>query len=144
MTNDQFTISVKKDVLICKEGDLTKDLYYLSSGKLMICSRSGHMLTPLAYIEPGEYFGEMSFFDNLTRSADVVAIQDSTLIKIPQAELKSQFPKWLLLTSKSMTQKLRLMNEVISSRGIRKKNTESITALSIDEQNYYYKIITAK
>lgn len=141
MENNLF-LKVEKDELICKEGDLTRDVYKIVSGELMICSRNNRMVTPLAYLHDGEYFGEFSFFDGQLRSADVIANCETTLIKIPQAELKKQFPRWLLLTSKSMTKKLRLMDDVIRTKGIKKKNVDNVKPLSIDEQRYYYDIIT--
>ncbi len=137
---NDLVITVSKDELICKEGDLSRDLYKIVSGKLMICSRNNSMVTPLAYLEPGEYFGEFSFFDGMQRSADVIATEESTLIKIPLAELKKQFPRWLLLTTKSMTKKLRTMGEVISHKGIKRKKATT-TPLSIEEQRHYYNII---
>lgn len=139
---DNLTIKVKEGELICKEGDVSRDLYKIVSGQLMICSRNNKMVTPLAYLSDGEYFGEFSFFDGQLRSADVIATQDTTLIKIPLAELKKQFPKWLLITSKSMTKKLRLMDEAISTKGIKRKNVDNIKPLSIEEQHHYYQIIT--
>ena len=142
MENERdFTIKVEKDQVICRAGDLTKDLYKIISGRLMICSRNNRMVTPLAYLGAGDYFGEFSFFDNQARSADVVATEQTVLVKIPQAQLKKQFPFWLIHTSKSLTRKLRLFNEVIGSRGIKKKNVESIQPLSIEEQRHYYQII---
>lgn len=137
---DDLMVNTKKDELICKEGDQTGDLYKIISGKLMICSRNNSMVTALAYLEPGEYFGEFSFFDGMKRSADVIAVEESTLIKIPEDELYKQFPSWLHLTAKSITSKLRLMDDVIRTKGIKKKNT-SIKPLTIDEQRYYYNII---
>ena len=38
----------------------------------------------LAYLQPGEHFGEMSLISGQPRSADVVAIVDSTLLEIPE------------------------------------------------------------
>lgn len=136
-----LTIKVNKDELICKEGDLTRDLYMIISGKLMVCSRNNRMVTPIAYLEDGAYFGEFSFFDGQLRSADVIAVEETTLIKIPLAALKKQFPRWLLLTSKSMTKKLRLMDDVIRKKGIKKKNADKMKPLSIEEQRYYFDII---
>lgn len=143
MTNesDDLIINVKKDELICKEGDDSRDLYKIVSGKLMICSRNNSMVTPLAHLEADEYFGEFSFFDGMKRSADVIAIENSVLIKVPLGELKKQFPRWLLITAKSMTNKLRLMDNVIRTKGIKKKKS-SIPPLSIDEQRHYLQIIS--
>jgi CRP/FNR family cyclic AMP-dependent transcriptional regulator len=139
--SQDFTSKIAKDTLICREGDLSKDLYKIIEGKLMICSRSGHMVTPIAYLNAGEYFGEFSFFDNQSRSADVVAVEETTLVKIPQAELKKQFPRWLNLTAKSMTNKLRLMDSVIRDKGIKKHKVDTVKPLSIDEQRRYFEII---
>lgn len=143
MTNviDNFTQTLPADTVICREGDLTKDLYIIVSGKLMVCSRNNTMVTPLAYLSDGDYFGEFSFFDNQARSADVIAVKETTLLKIPQAELKKQFPRWMILMSKCLTNKLRVFNGVVSSKGIKKKNVESIKPLSIEEQRHYYSII---
>ena len=138
---NNLMVNIKKNELICKEGDLTRDLYKIVSGKLMICSRNNSMVTPLAHLEAGEYFGEFSFFDGMKRSADVIAIEECTLVKIPLAELKKQFPRWLLKTAQSMTGKLRLMDNVIRTKGIKKKKS-SIPPLSIEEQRHYYNIIT--
>lgn len=139
---DNLIVNVAKDELICKEGDLTRDLYKIVSGELLICSRKNKMVTPIAYLTDGAYFGEFSFFDGQLRSADVIATEDTTLIKIPLAELKKQFPRWLLLTSKSMTKKLRLMDDAIRNKGIKKKNVDNIKPLSSEEQKRYFDIIT--
>lgn len=133
-------MNVKKDQLICREGEPSGDLYKVISGKLMICSRNNSMVTALAYLERNEYFGEFSFFDEMKRSADVVAVEDSTLIKMPEDKLKKQFPRWLMIIAKSMTRKMRTMDEAIKKKGIKKRKS-SPDALSIDEQRYYYEII---
>jgi CRP-like cAMP-binding protein len=137
---NDLIVTLKKDELICKEGDDTRDLYKIISGKLMICSRNNSMVTALAYLEADEYFGEFSFFDGMKRSADVIAVEECTLVKIPLGELKKQFPRWLLLTAKSMTGKLRLMDNVIRTKGIKKKKS-SIQPLTIDQQRHYFNII---
>lgn len=143
MLNEQdYTVKAHKDEVICKEGDLSKDLYKIVSGTLMICTRKDSMVTPVAYLKAGDYFGEFSFFDNQARSADVIAIEPTVLIKIPQADLKKNFPLWLIHTSRSLTKKLRTYNEVIGSHGIRKKNVETVKPLSIDEQRHYYQILS--
>ncbi len=136
------TVKIKKETVLCREGDKESDLYFVTQGKLLICSRSGHMVTPLAHISKGEYFGEMSFFDCLPRSADVIALEDTQLVKIPGISLKDQVPTWLLVMAKQMTNKLRTMDHVIRDKGIKRKNVTSMKPLSIEEQRHYYKLIT--
>jgi CRP-like cAMP-binding protein len=142
ITNE--TIKIEKDNVLCLEGDKESDLYFVTSGKLLICSRSGHMVTPLAYITKGDYFGEMSFFDDLPRSADVVALEDTTLVKVKSTDLKDQVPTWLLIIAKQMTHKLRTIDHVIRDKGIKRKNVESMKPLSIEEQRHYYQIISSR
>ncbi|MDP7321393.1 MAG: cyclic nucleotide-binding domain-containing protein [Bacteriovoracaceae bacterium] len=142
MSSYTQTIKVKSGTVLCREGDKENDLYFVTKGKLLICSRSGYRVTPLAYIGQNEYFGEMSFFDHLHRSADVIAIEETILVKIPNEALKEQFPTWLLILAKTMTKKLRLMDQVISDKGIKRQNVNSIKPLSIEEQREIYNKIT--
>lgn len=134
-------ISVKKNTVICREGDLDQNLFYIMSGKFLICTRSGHMVTPIAYLTENQYLGEMSFFDRQPRSADVIAIEDSTYLQIPQAELKKEFPLWLLAMTKGMTRKLRVFDEVIKDNGIKRSQDQAIKPLSHEEQKFYYELL---
>ncbi len=135
-------IKVSKNTVICREGDEDRSLYFITSGKFLICSRSQKMVTPLAYLQQGEFLGEMSFFDELPRSADVIAIEDSSYIKIPPIELDKEFPPWLLQVSKNLTKTLRLYDDVISKNGIKRTQGQAIKPLSHDEQQFYYKILS--
>ena len=140
--NDIKTIKIPKGEVLCRQGDKDTNLYLVTAGKLLICTRSGRMVTPLAYIEENQYFGEMSFFDALPRSADVLAQEDTTLVRIPNKTLKDQVPNWLHILAKSMTHKLRVMDSVISDKGIRKDSHE-IKPLSIEEQRDFYQKLSA-
>ena len=135
-------IEAKKNTVICREGDLDQNLFYILTGKFLICTRSGHMVTPIAYLEESQYLGEMSFFDRLPRSADVIAIEDSTYLQIPQAELKKQFPLWLLSMTKNMTKKIRLFDEVIKDNGIKRSQDQAIKPLTHEEQKFYYELLS--
>ncbi|MBT4790084.1 MAG: cyclic nucleotide-binding domain-containing protein [Halobacteriovoraceae bacterium] len=135
-------IKISKDTILCREGDDDSDLYMVSKGSLLICSRSGHMVTPLAYVKAGEYFGEMSFFDNKKRSADVISLEDTTLIRVPTSSLKDQVPTWLLVMAKRMTHKLRIMGQVIKDKGIKRHNVVGMKPLSIEQQRHYYELLT--
>lgn len=138
---DDLLIKLQRDQVLCLAGDLDRELYQITSGKLLVCTTNGTKVTPVAYLTEGDYFGEMSFFDSLVRSAHVISLEESILVKIPQAEMKKQFPRWLIKVARSMTKKLRLLDEVINENGIKKRNTDSINALSIEEQTYFLKLI---
>lgn len=140
MSSD-FLIHLEKDQVLCKEGDSDTDMYILHEGQLLICVRKGTQVTAIANINPGDYIGELSFFDNQPRSADVIATEKSTLIKISKSQLKQKFPSWLLTIAKFQANKIRLMDKVIQNKGIKKKNVDSIKPLSIEEQRHYLEAI---
>jgi len=132
---------LEENTVICRQGDQESDLYYVESGELLICSRSGKMVTPLATVGAGEYFGELAFFDQLPRSADVITTKQTCLIQIPSSELKKQFPNWLLITARQLSQKIRLQDQVIAQNGIKRTNVESVKPLSIDEQRKLLQVL---
>lgn len=141
MDNKTTKITIKKDQVLCRAGDESYDLYLVVAGQLMVCSRSGKMVTPIAYLSDNKYFGEMSFIDKLPRSADVIAIEDTELIKITSGLKQKSLPTWLLIMAKGMTGKVRLLDDVIRDKGIKRKNLDSIEPLTIDEQRHYYQLL---
>lgn len=130
-----------KDQIVCAAGEDDHKLYYIESGKIMIFVTSGTQVTPLAYLEAGEYFGEMGFFSPAPRSANAIAIEECTMVQIKIEDLDQQFPAWLRRIATSMTNKLRQSSNIIRDKGIRKKNVETIKPLSIDEQRHFYAIL---
>ena len=134
---ENLAVHLEKDQVLCTEGDPKNDLFLIHSGKLMVCVRKGSEVTPLAYVVAGEYLGELSFFDGSGRSADIIVLEHTTLIKIPSDFLRKQFPPWLGKMARYMTQRIRILDDVIRTKGIKKKNAHTISALSIQEQRYY-------
>lgn len=134
-------ISIKKNEVLCLEGDQSYDLFKVISGELLICKRNNHMVTPIARLHKDEFFGEMSFFDKSPRSADVIATADTQLQKISHTELLESAPFWLRTMAKSMTERLRDLNKAISQKGIKKQSSE-VKPLTIDEQRRLYDLLT--
>lgn len=70
-----------------REGEAADDAYVLVSGRIGIFvgarARVGDM--PLAQIGGGEIFGEMSLISGEPRSATVIALRDSDLVRVPRA-----------------------------------------------------------
>ena len=126
-----FWKKVETHEVICMAGENSQSLYIIHEGKLVILLTKGSKVTPVAYLGPGEYLGELSFFDAEPRSAHVVALEETSLIKIPRSELHKQFPPWLKTIATAITQKIRHADELIKARGIRRQNVESIKPLSI-------------
>ena len=63
---------------IVAEGDIGKELFIIVKGEVDVIAGDQKVAT----IGDGGYFGEMAIIDSQPRSADVVAIEDVTLLKI--------------------------------------------------------------
>ena len=132
----------KKNEVLCREGDVSTDIYLLKSGKLLACSVQGTKVTALARIAPGEFVGELSFFDGKARASHVVALEDSSVIMIPKHELSSLLPNWYQQVGKNLTKKIRLLDGVVHASNLRRFGNEDQKPLSIDDQRTLLKAIT--
>lgn len=137
-----YDVELKKNEVLCREGDVETDLYVVQSGELLVCVRKGTQVTAVAKLGPGEYIGELSFFDNKPRGADIIAVSECKLVKIPAVEIRESFPAWLTTVGKMLALKLRLHDDVIRSKGIKKSNVETIKPLSMDDQRMYFQILS--
>lgn len=142
---DESTVHLKKDQVLCVEGERNFDLYLIQSGQLMICLSKGSQITPVAILGPDEFLGELSFFDQRPRSANVIALETCSLVKIPLSETHHYFPRWLLKLARFMTSRIRINDELIRGKGIKKASTNvnMVKPLSMQEQGYYFKILKA-
>jgi len=141
MNEQAIEISYEAMSVVFKHNDQANDIYKIISGKLLVCITNGKKVTPIAYINKGEYIGEMSFFDNKPRSAHVIALEECRIVKIPHHYLKAQFPKWLLKTAQFMSEKLRIQDEVLNEKGLKKKKNISIEPLSIELERQIVSIL---
>lgn len=136
-------IELSKDEILFTAGEHNNDLYLVKSGKMAVCINDKTKVTAVAYIGEGEYIGEMSFFDHEPRSAHIVCVEDAKVVRIPVSEINSQMPSWMVLLAKSMTKKIRFLNDKINTKGIKKPNTTTVEPLAPQDQGRYYKLIQA-
>lgn len=142
MTNEITTeVLLEKDQILFTAGDDKNDLYYLTNGKVLVFVQNGSQITPVAYISKNEFIGELTFFDQTKRSASIIALEPSRLVKISSNELYQTVPNWLLQIGQKLSGKIRKNDEIIRTKGMRKTNVETIRPLSIDEQTKIYKLV---
>ena len=106
----------KDGSIILEENSIGKEMYVILSGKVDIIKKKGSEETTLATLEEGDFFGEMSLFDNSPRSATVKASGDVKLIEINQKNfLKkiSKDPSLAFRMLEKMSHRLREMDEKI-------------------------------
>ena len=135
------TIRLKKNDIIFAEGESDFNLFYISSGKVMAFLIHGTEVTPVAYFKRGDFVGELSFFDKSPRSASLVCLEETVLKKYNYQKSKNQFPAWTITLAESITKKIRNFDELIKNHGIRRKKTESIKPLTIEEQRHYFGLL---
>jgi len=107
--------------LIIKEGDPSNDLYYIISGSVtvMIEDSKGNEIV-LAYLNAGEFFGEIGLFseaNNSNRTAFVRAKSKSDIAKISYEKLQSLhtiFPELLFSIASQMAMRLRRTSRKVS------------------------------
>ncbi len=73
---------IKQWAQVVKQGDHGDTMYLVLEGELRVRMMIAGKETILVTLNAGEFFGEISLFDHGPRSADVVANQDSLLLKI--------------------------------------------------------------
>ncbi len=129
-----LNIVYKPNDVICRQGDPSSDLYFLKEGRLLICTVQGTQVKAIARIEPGEFIGELSFFDGKPRATHIVAIERSVVIQLPKEEIMSHLPFWFVEVGKNLTKKIRLLDGIVHSSNFRKIGTEDQKPLSIEEQ----------
>lgn len=94
-------------------------LYVVMSGRVKIfgSSAQGRSKT-FAYLEPGDFFGEMSLIDEENRSASASALEDSVLIMLKSDDYKKIIvsrPTIALAVLKTMSARLRRANREIEA-----------------------------
>lgn len=128
--------------VICREGDPSTDLYFVKTGRLLICTLQGTQVKPLATIHPGEFIGELSFFDGRPRSSHVITLEPTTLFQIPKQEMSNLLPYWYQQLGVNLTKKIRSLDHVVQESNLRKYSSEDQKPLSIEDQRKFYKAIT--
>lgn len=104
---------------IVKQDERGDAMYLVIEGEVRVrMFISGKSETTLVTLGPGEFFGEMSLFDEGPRSADVIANKESVLLKISSesfARLVKEAPQFaapfLLAMGKSLAARIRADNK---------------------------------
>jgi CRP/FNR family transcriptional regulator, cyclic AMP receptor protein len=80
----------ERNDLIFAEGDPAAELYVVRTGRVAIAIQAPDgRQSVVALMEPGDLFGELTFFDGEGRSADARALERSELLAVPFAALRS-------------------------------------------------------
>ncbi len=76
--------------VIFREGDKSKEAYFIVSGQVEISINTAHGVQSLAKIEAGEIFGEMGMIMDRPRSATATAVENTTVETVVEADFEQQ------------------------------------------------------
>jgi CRP/FNR family transcriptional regulator, cyclic AMP receptor protein len=99
---------------VVKRGDKGDGLYLILEGAAEV----RHGARVLARLGGGQFFGEMSLFDNQPRSADVVALRPSKLVVLSKWEFwgfAASEPEVVLRILEEMSRRLRAADKALAA-----------------------------
>lgn len=104
---------------IIRKGEVGSTMHVIRSGRVQVLQeRPGADALALATLGPGEYFGELAIFDSETRSATVLAVEDTVTVAIGHIEivrLVTRSPELALSLLKSLSARVRQANDRLSA-----------------------------
>lgn len=108
-----------RNSVIINEGDTTNSLYIILRGrvKAFLNDRNGKEVI-LNVVNEGEYFGEVSLFDEGKRSASIMTLEDcefAVLEKSAFLECMSDHPELSLTIIRGLTNRLRSLSDSVRS-----------------------------
>lgn len=112
----KFVRRYHKSEIIFEEGSTGNEMYLIYSGKVLL-SFKGDKPEPvkLAFLNPGEFFGEMALVDDCCRSATASALEDDTqLIVLDRAKflyMVQQQPSFALSVMHTLCRRLRELDK---------------------------------
>jgi CRP-like cAMP-binding protein len=77
---DHAIAEYKKDDVIIQEGDNFSSIYLLLRGSVLITKNRYGSQIRLSKLNPGEIFGEMSYFSNNPRQSTIIAHDDDVMV----------------------------------------------------------------
>lgn len=84
--------SFKQNEYICYEGQPGNEMYVILKGSVGVyLTNAIGTMTEVSRIMAGDFFGEMSIFDNLPRSASCIALEDCICVSISKSNLTRFF-----------------------------------------------------
>ncbi|MBK7580251.1 MAG: cyclic nucleotide-binding domain-containing protein [Myxococcales bacterium] len=84
---DELEATFHDGELIVEEGDLSRDMFVIQSGRVRITKRVADKDVELATLERGDFFGEMSLLESLPRDASARAMGEAKLLVVSASAL---------------------------------------------------------
>jgi uncharacterized membrane protein len=114
--------------IICEKGELGDSMYLVADGTVRIyLPGDGLSRVPLKEVTFGQYFGELSLFDDKPRSATAQACTDCEVLALQRADLHEQIkrrPAVAITLLAELSRTMRETNALLSQRAAKDVNKE--------------------
>ncbi len=100
-------VHLRAGEILCEQGEAGDCMYLLVYGRLRVLKEDGRVLAEIGH---GECVGEMSLLTGETRSATILTVRDSQLVRLDKAdfdELVTQFPSTMMGLTRVIIKRLR-------------------------------------
>jgi CRP-like cAMP-binding protein len=104
--------------VIFREGDSGEEMFLIKSGKVKITKKTSGIVANIAVLEPGDFFAEMSLFDDKPRSATATALGRVELLAYDRDSLRETVqsdPTVALKMLETMSHRLRKIDAEVAA-----------------------------
>ena len=114
-------VDVESGQTVIKEGEAGNDMYLILEGEVAVSKAqqdNAEQEFELAHIKAGDYFGEMSLFEDEPRSATIRTVKDSRFLVLQEnefAEIVTEYPQITLHICRAFCQRIRELHVKIDS-----------------------------
>ena len=134
-----ISTKIPKDTFLTREGENKSDLIQIKKGEILVFITKKSALGKLG---PGDYLGELSFFDKRPRSAYSIALTNVEIVLYEDKELNKEIPNWLKEFGCSLANKIRDNDSRLEEAQFRPRPIGEQITLSQEEQSRIFKLIT--
>jgi CRP/FNR family transcriptional regulator, cyclic AMP receptor protein len=106
--------------VVFRMGQMGSALHVIRTGQMSVVRETQSEALILATLGPGEFFGELSLFDQGPRSATVIAAEDSETLSLGRSdilEILNRYPEVALAFLTSLCQRLRSAGNLLENAG---------------------------
>ena len=134
--------TVPKDTLLTREGEEKSNLFLIKKGEVLVFINKKSAIIPLGKLGPGDYLGELSFFDQKPRSAYSLSLSNVEVEVYEKDELSKEIPAWLKEFGSSLARKIRDNDRRLEEAQFRPRPIGEEVSLSQEEQGRIYRLIS--
>jgi CRP/FNR family transcriptional regulator, cyclic AMP receptor protein len=127
----------KAGEIICKMGEPGDSMYLVAEGTVSIYLDSEGARVPLREMTVGQYFGDLSLFDDKPRSATAEARTDCDLLELERGALHEQIkkrPRIAIALLEELSGRIRETNALLTRRAAKDVNKEIDAKLTFGDR----------